>query len=442
MIAFLETRVGRLLQWLAGATLLVSLALAIGRIVPTRPEVGIVAALLVLALGITAAEPAAIPLLSMPLLLVVRRVGGEGIDLSVSDAVLFVATLAALVFTIRPFSRPMRTILWLSALYQFTTLFTVVANPYTANVVEWVHAWMLISGALIMGWTIGRSGYARAGLTMFLAGAFVLASATLVQGAQQYLRGDFSAVYLSWPYGMHKNFVGTVLCFGAVLAYARPSWVGWSRKASLAAFWWLSAGILVTQSRQAILGLGAALLLLSLRGGERRTRSKMIVFAVIPAILLVATMVSDQLESGEKFNSASLRLESAQATLSYWLDSPWLGHGLRFWYVDGTLGYQPPNVGLELLASAGLLGLLGFVTFVTGSSVALWRVNPVFGNVALAILLSRMVQAQFDFFWSAVQVPVPFAIIGVALGALARVAENDRLLNMSPRGVQKNLVAV
>ncbi len=48
------------------------------------------------------------------------------------------------------------------------TLFTVIANPYRANVVEWVHAGLLTVGALVVGWSIGREGHARLALTLIL----------------------------------------------------------------------------------------------------------------------------------------------------------------------------------------------------------------------------------------------------------------------------------
>jgi hypothetical protein len=58
--------------------------------------------------------------------------------------------------------------------------------------------------------------------------------------------------------------------------------------------------------------------------------------------------------------------------------------------------------------------------------VVLWRVDALFGTLALAATLSRIVQAQFDLFWVAAQVSVPFAIAGICLGALARVgSETD-----------------
>ena len=66
-------------------------------------------------------------------------------------------------------TRPaMRSLLWCGVIYEVLTLFTVVANPYRANAVEWVHAGLLTAGALVVGWSIGREGHARLGLTLIL----------------------------------------------------------------------------------------------------------------------------------------------------------------------------------------------------------------------------------------------------------------------------------
>ena len=64
MTQLLETRAGRVVLWLVGAGVVVGLTLAVGRTLPTQPMIGITAALVVLALGITAAQPAAVPLLT------------------------------------------------------------------------------------------------------------------------------------------------------------------------------------------------------------------------------------------------------------------------------------------------------------------------------------------------------------------------------------------
>ena len=427
MTAFLETRAGRFARWVVAAVVLVVLALGIGRTVPTQPLLGIGVALGVLALGITAAEPAAIPLVAMPLLLVAPRVGGDAVNLSISDVALAVATLTALVFTRRPFSPPLRSILWLSALYQFATLFTVISNPYPENLIEWFHAWMLVSGALIVGWTIGRGGYARLGLTLFLSTASLLACITIGHGVLQLAQGNLGAVYVFWPYGMHKNFVGTVLGLGAITAYAHPDWMGWSRRAALSAFWLMALGLLMTQSRQAILALGIALLVVAFRGDRVRSRSKVIILAVVPALVLVGTLVKDQVEEGNQFNSVFQRVTWFQETLAFWSESPWVGHGLRFWTAGRGLGFQPPNAELEVLASTGVVGLAAFVLFIAGTLVVLWRLDPTYGTLAVAVIVSRLVQSQLDLFWVAVQTSVPFLLVGICLGAEEAARERRRL---------------
>ena len=423
----MATTWGRRAVWGAGTLLAVLVALGIGSVVPDRPMLAAAAVVMVLALGVTVADPAAIPLLTMPLLLVVLRVGGGGLDLSVSDAVLAVSTVVALVFAPRPFSPALRNLLWLSAIYQFATLFTVVANPDVTGVVEWVHAWMLVAGALVVGWTVGRSGHAKAGLTLIMLTSLALALITLVQAAQQYATGDFGPVYVSWPYGMHKNFVGTVLGFAAVIAYFRPIGLRWLGRWGLRIFWTLSVALGVTQSRQAIVGLCLALLVIVLRGDPLRKRSKAILLVILPALVLVTTLVQDQLESGNQFNSAAVRLTWFQDTIEAWRHAPWVGFGLRFWYrEDAPLTFQPPNAEMEMLASAGIVGLVGFLVLMAGVLVILWRLDPTYGTLAVAVVLSRFVQGQFDLFWVSVQVSLPFVIAGICLGALARAeSESD-----------------
>ena len=148
---------------IAGA---VVLALVVARLSVTMPEAAVVMSAAVLAIGVTALQPGLIPLVCLPLLLVVLRVGAGGIDLSLSDFVLAAATLPALFMARRPFAPGLRAVLWASAFYQFTTLMTVVNNPYAANAVEWAHAWMLVAGGLLVGWAVGANGYGRMGVRL------------------------------------------------------------------------------------------------------------------------------------------------------------------------------------------------------------------------------------------------------------------------------------
>jgi hypothetical protein len=378
---------------------------------------------LVVAAVLTPSVPLAIALMSMPALLVVQRVGLGGAQLSVSDFALAAAFGVALLLGKRPFSKPLRMLLWLNLFYQFTTVFTVVVNPYLANTVEWVHAWLLVSGALIVGWAVGAAGYGRLALSLLVLTACAIAVVTVIQAIVQYTSGDFGAVYLTWPYDMHKNFVGTALAFAAVVVYVNPDWVGWTKGWSRLAFALLVVAIVMSQSRQALIGLVAAILVVVLRR-KVTGRSRWVMLLVIPAGALVYTMVSDQVASQNEYNSVFQRINWFREVFALWRESPVFGHGLRYWYTDISAQFQPPQAELEVLASAGIVGLIGFIVMWIGVLVILWRVDPRFGTLALAVVLSRIVQGQFDLFWIAVQVSVPFVIAGICLGAMAR--EEDR----------------
>ncbi len=393
-------------------------ALLLGWLAPQHPGVALVAAGIILVLGVTALDAGLVPLLCLPLLYVVQRIGAGSVDLSVSDAALLVGTLPALLFGQRPYTPPVRALLWLTVVYQLSTLFTVIAHPYPAGVIEWFHEWFLIGGALLLGWAVGRGGHGPAGLRLMLMTACVLSGWVLLQATRQVLDGSFAPIYL--PFGMHKNFLGTVIAITALIAYVRPVWLGLSRRVALASFWWLALGLAATQSRQAVVALGVALVVLVLRSRTDRRRSKAILLAVVPAMVVVLTLVRDQAASDNEFNSFNQRLTWFEDSLDIWSGEPFFGVGLRWWYTDRfTGGFQPPNAEIEVLTSAGVVGLLGFLVLMIGSVLVLWRVEPVYGTLALLAVLSRFVQGQLDLFWVAAQCSIPFAIAGICLGVQA-----------------------
>jgi len=385
---------------------------------------GLAAAALVLAVGLAACSPGALLAFSMPALSLVPRVGAGGVDLSISDVVLAAGFCVALVLGRRPFSRSLRSLLWVTAVYQAATLFTVVANPYTANTVEWFHAWLLTGGAVVVGWAAARDGHARLATNLLVAPMVVIALAAIAVGVPRILSGDPSPVYLGSPFDLHKNALGDILAFGATIAYARPRWLGWNRPLALSLFGLFVAGIAASQSRQAMVGLGVAVLVIILRHEPGRRRSRLPLLAIPPALWYVWQTVAEQLASGNTFNSTYQRLTWFEQSLAVWNQNEWFGVGLRWWTAGRTdFEFQPPNAELEVLSSAGTVGLVGFGVLCVGALVVTWRVDPRYGTLAFAVLANRFVQGQLDLFWVAVQTSLPFVVVGLCLGAQAYDAE-------------------
>ena len=368
-------------------------------------------------------DSAIIPLLMVVPALATYRVALGGADLTFSDAALFLAFFPAVFFAQRPYTPAMRSVLWCCVTYEVLTLFTVIANPYRANVIEWVHAGLLTAGALIVGWSIGREGHARLGLTLILLTSSALAIGALIQGLVAYSHGDFGGVFPRWPYGMHKNAAGCIFGIAAAVAYARPTWVRWPPAFARACFWICLGGIAITQSRQAMAGLAVALIVIVMRthNAGRERRSKVILLAVAAGMGFVLVMVRNQVASENEFNSFFQRVDWFGESIRIWQTDPLFGVGLRWWYTDRfDVAFQPPNGVLEMLSTAGLVGLAGFIVLMVGSLVVLWRMDPRYGLVCVVVVLSRLVQGQLDLFWVAVQTSVPFLIVGICLGAQGR----------------------
>ena len=152
---------------------------------------------------------------------------------------------------------------------------------------------------------------------------------------------------------MHKNFAGTVLAFAALIAYIHPTWMRWPRPLALAAFALCTVAVLFTQSRQAIVGLAIAIAVAVLREDSTRRRSKLLVLAGVGGLALVATVVRDQVASGDQFNSLFQRINWLQESVGIWLTDPIFGVGLRWWYTER---FESPVPAAERRAGSADLG--------------------------------------------------------------------------------------
>ena len=407
----------------------IAVLLGAGQQIPHRPTLVLVGAVAVLLFALSLHEAALVPLAFLPLYLVSERAGLGNIDLSVSDLALFVAVWPAAALGPRPFSPALRTLLWLSALYQACLLFTLIQNPYRANYVEWAHEWVLISGALVVGWTIGRRGFAGLGLSILLGTASLLAVVTIVTGVQQYLHGNFEPVYVTSPMPMHKNFIGGVMGICAIIAWVRPQELVW-RRVSPVALGLLLVALAMSQSRQAVVGLAVAIALIAVRRGVKHPR-RVLVFAALPALGLTARTVREQLgatSDSAQFNSVNQRVTWFSDTIDVWSHQPLFGVGLRWWYTDRfAQRFQPPNALLEVGSSAGWVGVLGFAMWSIGSLVVSTRDRSAYGMIAFGVLADRIVQGQLDVFWVAVSASLPFIVIGICLGGRAAQLESERI---------------
>lgn len=376
-------------------------------------------AVIVIGVVLSPRHPLILPLMAVPGVFVTARVGFGGGDLTISDLAIALGFVSVVLLSRRDFSPTMRAMLWLNTIYQFTTLFTVIVNPFPQNTVEWFHAWLLISGALLLGWGVGRAGLLRTGLLLILGVGAVIALGTIVTAVTLFVTEGFQPVYPQWPWPMHKNFAGGALAFCALVAFIRPSVAQLPRRITTPALWLFLVGLGLTQSRQAAIGLLLAMLIYVLRSGASRHKVLVAVLAV-PGVVLIVQSVVEQIESQNRFNSAYQRLEWFREVYALWKHSPIVGHGLRYWYVHPTANFQPPQAELEVVASTGLLGLAGFGIMWIGFLIVLWKLwgaDARFGALAFAVVFSRIVQAQFDLFWVAAQVSIPFVIAGLLLGA-------------------------
>jgi len=378
----------------------------------------IFAGICILAIGLYAVAPLVVVASAVPATLLVARLGTSSSNLSVSDLVLFATTFAALPYLRLRESPVMKRLLVVLVIYQAALLLTVVDNPYRADLIEWFHELFLVGGSLIVGWVVAREGYAKAALSAFLGGATFIALWT----CEEAVRTHFQVVQL--PLGMQKNFVGVMLMFAVVVAFLNPDWVGWEGKAYRVAMYICVLGILASQSRQAMIGCALGIVVATARtrrmSGVSR-RSKVLLAAMVPLVIIAYVTVSQQFASGNRFNSVHQRQAWYHEALLVWHTSPWLGVGLRWWYTSRfPFSFQPPNGELEMLSSAGIVGLAAILLLFGRSLVLLWRVPAAFGTLAFTAVLMRFAEGQLDIFWVTATSAIPWILAGISLGAMAR----------------------
>lgn len=390
-------------------------AACIGIVSARSTEYAILAAFAVLAVGIIVTEPLLLVAMAVPATLLLTRVGGI---LSVSDVVLALA-MAVSIFLIRPQGlRSLQPLMWAGITYLAAALPTIILNPYAANIVEWAHEVVLVLGSMVVGYTVARQGRAQFVVGLYVYACAVLAVIASFTGAAMLAtEGTFGPVYLP---DLHKNTIGGMLGVAIVIVYGRPAWFRLPIRRAWILMGILAVGVLASQSRQAMIGTLVGLLVVSLRRSPETGKfPKLVWLAAAPVLFLVVTMVNEQLASGDQFNSTYQRLDWYAQTLTIWATSPVFGVGLRWWYTDRfSAAFQPPNAEFEALSSVGVVGLVGFLLMFLVALWLLWRLDPAYGTVGAAVVLTRFTQAQFDLYWVAGQAALLWIIAGICYGAV------------------------
>lgn len=387
------------------------------------PELAIPVAIVLLLLAIAFIDLTYVLVIGfLASVLVFARAG----PMSVADLALGVAMIIAMLMLRGRGARTLQPLLWAGAFYIALTLPQLVLNRYSENYIEWAHEILLVIGAAIVGFVIGREGKARLALSSFVLMCCVMALfaiASNVSGGDGYVG--------PW----HKNAIGAFLMYGAIIAFANPPWMKWRPIWAYSAF--ALCGIGMVSSRQAIVGTLIGVLVIGLRPRfETGKRSRWMPILLIPTAWFIYLAVAEQLTQNSPFNSASQRLLWYADSVKVWLMSPLYGVGHRWWTTDrtGYGGFQPPNAELEVLTETGILGLIGFLGMFAAAIWLLWRMDPVYGTLGLATVVARFTQGQFDLYWVAGHAALLWIVAGICYG----VKEHDRAAGIvhRPHAVQ------
>ena len=404
-------------RWVVVAVFTILVGIAIGALSVINPLLAVPIGASVLLLGIASIDLALIPVMVVPTTLVMARVGGI---LSVADLVLGVGMIVALVMLRGKGAQAMQPILAAGVVYLALTIPGLFFNIYAENFIEWAHEVALVLGSMIVGFVVGREGHAKLALSLYSVLCSVIGAIAIYTAVRGYADlGEFSPVFLA---DLHKNTIGGMLMVAVVIAYARPVWLGWSRGFAYAVLVVCGFGILAAQSRQGLIGAVVGIIIISLRpytqaGGP----SRLLWLAAVPVIVYSVTSTQDQIEEGDRFNSANERLRWYEEALQIWQGSPVFGVGHRWWTTDRYPdGFQPPNAEIEVMTTTGAVGLVGFILMFLMAAWALARMDPMYGTLGLAVVASRFTQAQFDLYWVAGQASMLWIVAGICYGVQAR----------------------
>lgn len=357
-----------------------------------------------------------ITVLAVPGVWLITRI--PGLDVSVTDALVTAAGVAALLAGVaRSLQPPARLLFGAFGFYLLTLSVTVLVNHSIRSDLEVFHRIGLVGGGLLAGALLVRQGKEHHALRALLAVTVVVSAVAIMDAVQ-------SGFQPSFPLGYHKNFLGSIAATTLVTLLAAGRHFRLPRGLLVASSVVVALGLAASQSRAGMLAVALGVMLWFARVDGERRRRHWKVFVVLGGIFAAIALSSvstqlDQQDAGEQ-NSITQRLEVEAATQLLWQEKPLTGVGVRFFDLPEFVGYQPPNNVLnEILAEAGFPGLIGFLVFAAGSILALWRCQGDLAVAGLCVVAARFAHGLVDIYWTGGTTTLPWLIAGMGLAALA-----------------------
>jgi len=286
------------------------------------------------------------------------------------------------------------------------------ASPRAAVIEAVQRLEFVVFGVAVMAALPVDGRQARRALVGLVTGAAVLGVTTVIVGVVEH---RYVGVY---PVGLHKNAAGSLLSYGLLaalgikLAMTPTGWKArWLATGSLATL----AGLVLTGSRGAWVGtVVAAAAVVALRRPQLAwpTASVTVVLVALFFLLVPPEVASRKAGFGEQFSTATVRAETWQDGVEAIVANPLLGVGAGNFithFSEHSAQGDPNNLFLLTWAETGLPGLALLAWFL-GATLALARRTaralparevPAAANLAgAALLITAVVHAQFDLFWT------------------------------------------